>query len=946
MALPTAWRGRRFPLPAACLPLLILSLAHIARSADRITLAVDDSRRATLPGHVSPRIASAADQGVVDPSMELHYVLLVLAASPSQQADLNRLLAQQQDPSSPYYHIWLTPEQYADRFGVSQPDLDKIVAWLGRHNLTVKSVARGRNTVAFGGAAGAVATAFGVEIHRYLADGELHYANTADPTVPAAFQGVVQVVQGLNDFRLKPMLLRSAQPRFDLSGSHFLAPDDIATIYDIAPLYNAGFTGTGQTLAVMGQTDIELTDIAQYRSYFNLPANSPTLLLVPGSPNPGLSSGDLAEADLDLELSGAVARNATVLFVYSNDAVFSFEYAIDQNIAPVIGMSYGNCEVQLPLSEVEAFDSWGSQASAQGQTIFAASGDNGAADCFVSTDRSTTDGNTTESVDMPASLPQVTGVGGTTFNDSGTGYWSSTNTANHASALSYIPETAWNDSSLTGTPTASGGGASSIYPKPSWQTGPGVPADGHRDVPDVSLAASPNHDGYYIISGGKAQIIGGTSVGPPQFSGIVALLNQYLVSKGFQQAAGLGNINPALYQNLWPVADVFHDIVTGNNIVTPCAGQCTLSPFGYDAGVGYDRVTGIGTPDVYNLVTAWDGSGVTAKSTASMAVAASPNRVAFTDTTTLTATVTSSGGATPTGTVTFSLPTESLGTATLDSSAVATLTLSAVQLAVGANTVTAQYNGDNAHYGASSSVSIVETTPANGLPLVGGLANAASFTDSLAPGGILSIFGTQLAPATGSAPGLPLPTMMAGTTVTIGDYLAPLYYVSPTQLNVQIPYEVSPGSSITLRVTNNGLNVFSSLNLGATAPAIFTTNAQGTGQGAILNTSYQLVDASHPATPGSTYLQIYCMGLGAVSNQPEDGAPASSTTLSQTSSTPTVTIGNLPANVTFSGLAPGFVGLYQVNALVPATVPAGGAVPVVVSLGGVASNTATIAVGP
>jgi uncharacterized protein (TIGR03437 family) len=291
-----------------------------------------------------------------------------------------------------------------------------------------------------------------------------------------------------------------------------------------------------------------------------------------------------------------------------------------------------------------------------------------------------------------------------------------------------------------------------------------------------------------------------------------------------------------------------------------------------------------------------------------------------------------------------------LGTATLSGSGAnpaATLTLNAVQLAVGANTITAQYNGDTSYDGATATASVTVTSSANGPPTVGGVSNAASYTQSFAPGGILSIFGLNLAPATASAETVPLPTMLAGTSVSIGGVTASLYYVSPTQLNIQIPYEVSLGSTSTLRVENNQESAFyNNFVAAAAAPAIFTTNAQGTGQGAILNTSYQLVDASHPATPGSTYIQIYCMGLGAVSNQPSDGAASPSSPLARTAATPVVTIGNVPATVSFSGLAPGFVGEYQVNALVPASVTAGSAVPVAISIGGAASNTVTIVVGP
>jgi uncharacterized protein (TIGR03437 family) len=879
----------------------------------------------------------------VDPSLSLPYVSLLLKPSAAQKADLDQLLAQQQDPSSPNYHGWLTPEQYADRFGVTQADMDKMVAWLGQHGLTIKSVARARNAIAFGGTASQIESTFGVEMHRYQLAGQPHYANTANPTIPAALQGVVLGIHGLHDFRLKPRLSAAAHPRDNTSQGEALAPGDIATIYNITPLYNAGIDGAGLKLAVAGQTSIEMSDITAFRNYFGLPANNPTVMLIPGSPDPGINQGDLQEADLDLELSGAVARNATILFVYATEVFDAWQYAIDQDLAPVISISYGDCELDMGRGDADMYETWATQANAQGQTIFAASGDSGAADCFGEGDGPAIDDAL--SVDVPAALPQVTGVGGTTFNEGGGRYWSSTNGASQTSALGYIPETAWNDSATEGSPVASGGGASTFFSKPSWQTGTGVPNDGHRDVPDVAMSASPVHDPYVFYNAGSLSEIGGTSAGPPQFAGIAILLNQYLIKNGYQQSAGLGNMNPALYQNLALVPGVFHDITTGNNIVIPCNQPCTGAAIGYNATVGYDRVTGWGSPDVYSLVMGWHNSGVTAKDAAAVTVTANPNRVAFTGTTSLTATVTATNGGAPTGTVTFSLGTETLGTATVNSGGVATLTFSGVLLAVGANTVTVQYNGDNTHNGAATSVDVVESTPSNGFPSVTSLANAASFTQSFAPGGILSIFGTQLAPATSGAPGVPLPTMLAGTTVTIDDIPAPFYYVSDTQLNIQIPFEVTPNSSSSLRVENNGESAFTSFTVNAAAPAIFTMNSQGTGQGAILdNSTYQLVNASHPATPGKSIIQIYCLGLGAVSAPPADGAASPSSPPAQTTTQAQVAIGNQPATVYFSGLAPGFVGLYQVDALVPATAAAGSAVPVVVSIGGVTSNTATIVV--
>ena len=921
----------------ASLLLLSLSLAQALAAADRISLAVDDTRRATLSGNVSPRIKSGTDLGTVDPSTVLPYITLVLKPSASQQADLNQLLAEQQDPSSPNYHRWLTPEQYADRFGVSQSDINKVSAWLGQHGLTIKSVARGRNAIIFSGTAAQIGSAFGVQIHRYNVGGDQHYANNTDPSIPAAFQGVVLAIRGLDDVHMKPRLLHGVQPRYTYGGADYLAPGDVAIIYNINSLYNAGIDGTGQKVAIVGQTDIYLSDIQAFRSYFDLPAKDPTVILIPGSPDPGVlnspSDDELGEADLDLEFSGAVARNATILYVNSTNVEDSMQYAVDENLAPVISTSYGDCELDWGSAFAQDLEQLAMQANAQGQTIFAASGDEGALDCYG-------DGGTINnalSVDLPASLPQVTGVGGTQFNEAGGSYWSSTNSSNLSSALGYIPETAWNEGFNTQPPAgpeAGGGGASAFFTKPSWQTGTGVPNDGYRDVPDVSISASPDHDGYVFFSDGQRGFIGGTSVGGPQFAGIAALLNQYLGSQA------LGNINPTLYK-LASTSGVFHDITTGSNSVPSCQG-CAAS--GYSAGTGYDRATGLGTPNVYNLATAWKGGSVTSKASVTVVLAASAARVTFSGTTVLTVTVTSASGATPTGTVTFSTGSYALGAATLDAGGVATLTLSGVQLPVGSNTITAQYAGDTNYFGASASASVTETSPTTGPPAVGGVSNAASYTQSFAPGGIVSVFGTELAPATGVAQTVPLPTILAGIWATINGTAAPLYFVSADQMNIQIPYEVPANSTATIRI-ENGASVFYSLTVSATAPAIFTTNEEGTGQGDILdNATYQLVDASHPATPGVTYIQIYCIGLGAVSNQPADGAAALSSPLSQTTTQAQVTIGGISEAATFTGLAPGFVGLYQVNAQVPAGVTAGSAVPVTISIGGVTSNTVTIAV--
>jgi len=534
--------------------------------------------------------------------------------SPSQEADLEQFLAQQQDRSSPNYHHWLTPEEYADRFGVSQDDLNQVAAWLEAQHLTVAAVARGRNWIAFHGAAQDVEGAFGTEIHRYEVEGKMHFANASAPSIPAALDPVVLGIHGLDDFRLrpavrsvKPLSPASAHPNYtSTGGNHYLAPDDVSTIYNIQPLYNAGIDGSAQSLVVVGQTQIHLADIEQYRSYFNLPAHDPQIILVPNTVDPGVSKNDLVEADLDLEVSGAVARNANIVYVYSSNVIDAVQYAIDQNLAPVLSMSYGGCEALVSASDASTLQSWARQANAQGMTWLAASGDSGAADCVDESSKVSYG----LAVDLPASIPEVTGVGGTQFADSGGNYWSGANSANHASALSYIPEAVWNDSAQVGSPVASGGGASVNFAKPSWQIGVGVPKDGARDVPDVSSAASANHDGFLIFSGGAEIVVGGTSAGAPAFAGFTTLLNQYSVSKGYQASAGLGNINPRLYALAQTMPNVFHDITTGNNMVNPCpagARTCTPSQVGFYAGTGYDQATGLGSVDTYNLVTSWNG---------------------------------------------------------------------------------------------------------------------------------------------------------------------------------------------------------------------------------------------------------------------------------------------------------------------------------------------------
>ena len=286
-------------------------------------------------------------------------LVLMLKGSTAQQQAAAQLVSEQQDPASPNYHRWVTPEEYADRFGVSQNDVTQVVQWLQAQGFTGVRVARSRMWISFRGDAQQVTAAFGTPIDQYSVGGAVHYANTADPTIPADFAPVIAGIRGLHNFRLKPRYHRVNNPQMTSSnGSHHIVPDDFAVIYNVAPLYTAKVDGTGQKLVVVGQSDIAVSDITNFRSKFNLPAIDLQRILVQGSPNPGVVSGDQEESDLDIEWSSAVARNASILFVYSDDVWKSAMYAVDQNLAPVLSMSYGGCEsydlVDLPTFQASS----------------------------------------------------------------------------------------------------------------------------------------------------------------------------------------------------------------------------------------------------------------------------------------------------------------------------------------------------------------------------------------------------------------------------------------------------------------------------------------------------------------------------------------------------------------------------------------------------------------
>src|SRR5579872_2447926 len=348
-----------------------------AEPRDRLTRPIDPARFRPVSGSLHRLAQAQFDQGAVDPQTPITDVLIVFKMSPEQQADLDAVLAQQQNPSSPQYHKWLTPEEFGNRFGLSSSDHAKFAAWLTSEGFTVNELARGRNFIRFTGTAAQISRTFHTSIHRFQVDGEVYFANATDPAVPEALSGIVAGFIGLNDFFLQPA--GNALPQAtSTTGAHFLAPEDFATVYNLAPLYQAGIDGTGQSIAVVGLSQYLASDIQSFRKMFNLPVNDPKPILYGGT-DPGLSSGTAQiEADLDLEWTGAIAPNATIYFIYGSNPFLAAVFAITNKVAPVLSMSVASCELNFDSPVYRPFFQ---QANAEGITALAASGDSGAASC-------------------------------------------------------------------------------------------------------------------------------------------------------------------------------------------------------------------------------------------------------------------------------------------------------------------------------------------------------------------------------------------------------------------------------------------------------------------------------------------------------------------------------------------------------------------------------------
>jgi len=603
----------------------VCSTAVLAANNGHSKRNVDDNDTVVVHGNVPPQAEAKADRGQSDRNLKLEKMILLLQPRVSGRDSIESLVADLNNPSSPNYHHWLTPEQFGKRFGITDDDLSDITDWLQLHGFTIDEIAPGRGWINFSGNVGQVERAFHTSIHDYDVDGKQFHANTKDPEIPRALSDVVKGVVTLHNFPKKAMNHGFKPVPFYTSGtSHYVSPADFATIYNVGPLYSAGINGTGKTIAIVGRTDIALADVQYFRSFFGLVANDP--IFVHNGTDPGnLGGGEEGEADLDVEWSGAVAPNATVKFVISKSTAttdgvdLSAQYIVNNNVGDVMSTSFGQCESSMGTTENNFYNNLWSQAATQGITSFVSSGDSGAAGCNGGSDTT----GSGAAVSGLASTPFNVAVGGTQFNDtaSPSTWWNSTNAANQGSAKSYIPEMAWNESGNVSGGSglwASSGGASSVYTKPSWQVCVGVPANNVRYVPDIALTAA-GHDGYLVVQGHTATVsglgaVGGTSASSPSFAGLMALVVQKTGQRWGNANTKFYSLANAQYASGGTV--MFHDVTSGNNSVPGVTG--------FSCGTGYDAVTGVGTVDATAFVNNFNGT-----PTPDFTIAASPASVSL-----------------------------------------------------------------------------------------------------------------------------------------------------------------------------------------------------------------------------------------------------------------------------------------------------------------------------
>ncbi|MGA2219515.1 MAG: protease pro-enzyme activation domain-containing protein, partial [Terracidiphilus sp.] len=595
----------------------------------RLLSPIDEHALVTLQGNVRADLTKDKDLGAVDDGMPLR-LYLVLQRSPAQQADLENLLARQQQRTAGEYHKWLTPKAFGARFGASTEDLAKLTGWLESHGLKVRSVLNNASIIDFEATAGQVRDTFHAQLHYFDIQGGKYAANVQDPQIPAALAPVVAGIQGLDKIPPAAHHTKARSMAYDAQshrwvrnqpdagagrpefyggpGTYNVTPQDLYTIYNVKPVLNGGELASHATVAVIEESDIQYGtvdpttgvatggDVATFRSLFGV-AGTLNMHVYHGygsvtCNDPGVDPNDIEEdieASLDAEWINATAPSANLIFMSCPSIFDSLAALVDNNLADAMSMSYGSSELNFVGANSGFYayqDTFYAQAASQGQSIFISSGDSGSDTADQDTHYLATSG-----INVSAFLsPLVTATGGTDFSDQydyfeggapQETYWADSNLSYYGDALGYVPETSWNDSCISslyialagetglglcdelptlgytndGTVVGGGGGISTHYPVPAYQTGISGYSGAYRSDPDIAGFASSGFWGHSLIFcdsnsnyGGSVDCsssstfggAGGTSFVAPYMAGVAGLLVDYTGSRQ-------GLLNPTLY---------------------------------------------------------------------------------------------------------------------------------------------------------------------------------------------------------------------------------------------------------------------------------------------------------------------------------------------------------------------------------------------------------------
>jgi subtilase family serine protease len=906
-------------IATALLSALAFPVAAQNSARPLITNPIDETQRTTLHGNVHPLAQARYDQGAVADSFPADRVLLLLNRPPERESALQQFLSDVHRQGSPNYHLWLAPQQFGEQFGPADTDIQTLSSWLGSKGLRVAKVSLSKQFIEFSGTAGQIRDAFQTEIHQYIVNGETHYANSREISIPTALALVIRGLAPLNNFAAQPYVRSGGTARYSptthkvtpdwtipnpfgtANPSAFLvAPEDLATQYDLTPLYQVGTNGTGQTIGVIDASNIDISLVSDYQQLFGIPNNPPQVII--DGDDPGDVPGDDIETYLDVEISGAMAPKSTVNLYISNGGLladpneFGAIRAVEDNVASVLSVSFGQCESILGNAGNQFWASLWEQAAAQGQTVLVAAGDSGP----------TCDEALPNSISGIASTPWNVAVGGTDFfyADYATGgasaptFWNTTNDANLGSLKAPLTEQAWDDGFglniisnglARGEFGAGGGGPSNCatisattgdcqagYQKPSWQSGPGVASDGVRDIPDVAFYASngANLSAYAICavegectattaSDAEIFFVGGTSASAPAMAGIMALINQKFGRQG--------QANFTFYALAQQKPTAFHDITLGGNNF-PCdlaSANCAQNVEGndettvYSAGLGYDMATGLGSVDANVLVTNWDS--ITFKPTTTT-LKLSPTTITHGTPVTVTTSVAGTSGAgTPSGDVAIltNSPEPASQSQTFVTLSSGTGGSSVNFFPGGSYDVTADYQGDSVFGGSTSAPVSLKVNPEDStitLSILSGSAAVVSggsvlynspLTLSVEPIGASSKNGVQDGNATGSATFTidSITTTIPMDSIGLASWNAPTLAVGSHTASATYSGDASFNSSSAAPVTFTVTKGIPSLNDNIFAPEPGPGPAFLVTPGASLMVTVQV--AAHTNVPGT-----------------------------------------------------------------------------------------------